>query len=63
MTITKNNLTLIAQATGQSSFPLEAESKNMFVFNQADIKLEFLPNTKQMILTQGGEKFTFTKKK
>ncbi len=61
--ITKNNLTLIAQATGQSSFPLEAISKNMFVFKQADIKLEFLRNAKQMILKQGGGKYTFTKKK
>ena len=62
ITITKDNLILIAQATGQSSFPLDAVSKNIFEFKAAGIKLEFMPETKQMILKQGAGKYTLTKK-
>jgi len=62
ITITKDNLTLIAQATGQSSFPLDAVSKNKFEFKIAGIKLEFTPETKQMILKQGGGKYLLIKK-
>lgn len=62
ITITKDNLKLIAQATGQSSFPLDATEKNKFEFLAAGIKLEFNPIQNQMILSQGGRKFTLTKK-
>lgn len=62
ITITKDNLILIAQATGQSSFPLDAVSKNKFEFKAAGIKLEFMPETKQMVLKQGAGKYTLTKK-
>ncbi len=61
ITITKDGSTLIAQATGQSAFPLEAISKNTFEFNAAGIVLEFNAEQKQMILKQGGGKFTFTR--
>lgn len=61
ITITRNNKTLIAQATGQSSFPLKATSKDKFKFEQAGIILEFTPATKSMLLIQGGGQFTFTK--
>ena len=62
ITITKDNLKLIAQATGQSSFPLDATEKDKFEFLAAGIKLEFKPSDNQMILNQGGRKFTLTKK-
>lgn len=62
ITITKNNLKLFAQATGQSSFPLEATEKDKFEFLAAGIKLEFNPDQNQMILNQGGRKFTLAKK-
>ena len=62
ITITKNNLKLIAQATGQSSFPLDVTEKNKFEFLAAGIKLEFKPNQNQMILNQGGKTITFLKK-
>jgi D-alanyl-D-alanine carboxypeptidase len=61
ITVTKENAILIAQATGQSSFPLEATAKNKFKFDQAGIILEFNPAEKTMILIQGGGQFTFTK--
>jgi len=61
ITITKNNSTLIAQATGQSAFPLEATEKNKFKFDQAGIVLEFNPIEQTMLLKQGGRQFTLTK--
>jgi hypothetical protein len=61
ITITKNNNTLIAQATGQSSFPLEATEKDKFIFKLAGIVLEFNPSERTMMLKQGGGQFLFTK--
>ncbi|MBI9035716.1 MAG: beta-lactamase family protein [Bacteroidales bacterium] len=61
ITVTRENNTLIAQATGQSSFPLEATEKDKFRFDQAGIVLEFNPGENSMILEQGGDQFTFTK--
>ncbi len=61
ISVTKDNATLIAQATGQSSFPLEATEKDKFKFDQAGVVLEFNPAEKSMVLKQGGGQFTFTK--
>ena len=61
ITISKDSSALIAQATGQSAFPLEALGKNIFEFKAAGIVLEFNADEKQMILKQGGMKFTFTR--
>jgi D-alanyl-D-alanine carboxypeptidase len=61
ITVTKSNLSLIAQATGQSAFPLEATGKDIFRFEQAGIVMEFNPTEKKMILKQGGGQFLFTK--
>lgn len=61
ITISKNNKTLIAQATGQASFQLEATGKDKFKFDQAGIVMEFNPAEKTMLLKQGGGKFAFTK--
>ena len=60
--ITKDNSKLLAQATGQSAFPLDPTEKDKFEFLTAGIKLEFKPTENQMMLNQGGRKFTFTKK-
>jgi len=59
--ITKEGLSLLAQATGQSAFPLEPTSKNTFVFEKAGVLIEFKPNTQKMILKQGGKEFLFSK--
>ena len=61
ITITKADKTLMAQATGQPAFPLEATEKDKFKFDQAGIVLEFNPTEKQMILKQGGGVFKFKK--
>jgi D-alanyl-D-alanine carboxypeptidase len=63
LTITKNNATLIAQATGQSSFPLEGTEKDTFTFEQAGVKIEFNPDKNELTLKQGGGNFLFTKDK
>ena len=59
ITITKNDRTLMAQATGQSSFPLDATEKNIFTFKQAGVVLEFNPDAKTMHLKQGGGDLLF----
>jgi CubicO group peptidase (beta-lactamase class C family) len=59
ITIKNTNGKLIAQATGQKSFPLTPISKKEFVFDTASIKMIF--DNKKMILKQGGQTFNFTK--
>ena len=61
--ITKINAQLIAQATGQSSFPLEPVDKDKFTFDQAGVKMEFSPEKSEMTLKQGGGSFLFKKEK
>lgn len=61
ITITKSETSLIGQATGQPSFPLEASATNTFKFDQAGVVLEFNPAEKQMKLKQNGHEFLFTK--
>jgi len=63
ITITKDNTSLIAQATGQSSFPLEATEKDKFKFDQAGVKMEFNTDKNEMTLKQNGGVFLFTKDK
>lgn len=60
ITITKDGNTLIAQGSGQPSFPLEATNKNQFKFEPAGAKFEFNPTNKTMILFQGGVQVEFT---
>ncbi len=54
---------LMAQATGQSAFPLELRSETNFAFEKAGIEIEFLKSAAgtyhQFILKQGGGKFMF----
>lgn len=52
---------LMAQATGQGAFPLEATSNTRFKFDKAGIVVEFFPAKNQFIIMQGGTKNTFTK--
>ncbi len=61
ITITKQDKTLIGQATGQPSFALEATAKDEFKFDQAGLVLEFSPTDKTMILKQGGAIINFSK--
>ncbi len=61
ITVTKRDLSLMAQATGQPAFPLEAAGKDVFKFDMAGIVMEFNPSEKTMVLKQGGGQFLFTK--
>jgi D-alanyl-D-alanine carboxypeptidase len=61
ITVTSENTTLIAQATGQPSFPLEATEKDIFKFDRAGVVLEFNPAEETMLLKQGGGQFQFSK--
>jgi len=61
ITISKNNTTLMAQATGQDAFPLEIRTKDRFVRHQSGIELLFDTSRNKMTLNQGGETFWFTK--
>jgi len=61
ITVTNENNTLKAQATGQSAFPLEPTDKHKFKFDLAGIVMEFNPDDNTMILKQGGGQFVFTK--
>ena len=61
ITITKKDGSLIAQATGQPAFPLEATDKNQFKFEQAGIVMEFNPVDQTMILKQGGGEYLYKK--
>ncbi len=60
--ITKDNLILMAQGTGESAIPFVATGKDIFEFLRAGIKLEFKTAENQMIYSQGGETFTMTRK-
>jgi CubicO group peptidase (beta-lactamase class C family) len=59
ITVTKNGNQLMAQATGQGAFPLQPYEAHKFRFDQAGIKMEFIPDDKKMILIQGGGRFEF----
>ena len=61
ITITVNNKTLVAQATGQSAFPLEATAIDKFKFEQAGVVMEFNAVDKSMVLKQGGGVFNYKK--
>lgn len=61
ITITRQEQTLIGQATGQSSFALDAYEINKFKFEPAGLELEFKPAESLMILNQAGMTFELNK--
>lgn len=61
ITITKEGNTLLAQGTGQPSFALECYGRNKFKFDQAKLKIEFVPAENKLILNQLGNEFEMKK--
>ena len=61
ITISIEDNTLQAQATGQLAFLLEAVSKKIFVYDKAGVEIEFKVETEEMILKQAGQEFIFKK--
>ena len=57
ITISIKDSTLIGQATGQPSFPLEPYEEHKFRLTAAGIKMEFYPTENEMMFEQGGKKF------
>jgi CubicO group peptidase (beta-lactamase class C family) len=57
----EKNGQLLAQANGQSSFPLTMKEKNTYVFAPAAVEIKFEEET--FILSQGGMKYHFKKDK
>ena len=52
---------LTAQAENQPAFPLEYDGSDKFIFEMANIELQFAKDKKSFELSQSGQKFTFTK--
>lgn len=59
LTVFEKNEELMAQATGQSAFPLTLRDEKTFIFAAAGIEIDFGDNS--LILKQGGMKFNFSK--
>lgn len=55
------NKVLMAQATGQRAFPLDATSETIFKYDMAGIVINFHPEKEQFDIIQRGVKTTFTK--
>jgi Beta-lactamase class C and other penicillin binding proteins len=53
VTVTKENNSLLVQATGQPAFLLEPSSEHLFRFVENDVVIEFNPANETMILIQG----------
>jgi len=58
-TINKKGSMLIGQATGQSSFPLEATGKDKFEFEQAGIMIQFDSTKNEFTFHQAGGSYLF----
>lgn len=61
ITISKKNLNLIAQATGQNAHILQATDINKFIYSDEGIILQFNPTEKGMVLKQNDQIYYFTK--
>ncbi len=62
ITFTKEGNKLIADITGQGKINLTQTTANKFEFAEAGAVFEFTPSKNELVLAQGGGKFTFTKK-
>ena len=63
LTFTKDGVTLIAQGTGQPSFPLEYAGNNIFKSDAVKVKFHFFPDENRIEMEQMGQKFEFKKEK
>lgn len=61
--ITQNKNTLVAQADGQSTYPLEAKGKDRFVLDLAGLELQFDTVKHNFIYFQNGETYEFNRVK
>ena len=61
LTISQQSNKLIAQAAGQSSFPLKSNIKDKFYFREAKLEIEFQVEKGEMLLKQHGKAYIFQK--
>lgn len=61
--ISKENNSLVGQATGQPPFTLEAEGDHIFSFSRAGLTLEFNPERDEMTLKQGPGEYVLKRTK
>lgn len=61
ITITREGKSLMAQATGQSAFPLSPVAQHKFQYEPAGVSMEFNPENKTLQMKQAGRIFNFTK--
>ncbi len=59
--VSKVDGVLMAQATGQAAFPLEATAAHQFKFDTAKIRMDFDPSKQTMALFQGGKTYNYIK--
>ncbi len=62
LTISEKGGELIAQGTGQPSFPLKAEGGHVFSNKAIGLEVIFIPSEKKMNFIQGGGKYEMTMK-
>ena len=58
--ISKNDIQLIAQATGQSAFSLSHRDKDIYYYEKAKIVIEFYPEKGMLLLKQDGKEYPYT---
>jgi D-alanyl-D-alanine carboxypeptidase len=61
LTVTRQEGTLFAQATGQMPFPLEATAIDKFKFDAAGIIIDFDRDNNTLTLNQGGGRYVFSR--
>jgi len=61
ITVTASGTTLMAQATGQSAFPLTPVSKTQFTYAAAGLTMDFNPAAHTFTLRQGANNILFTR--
>ena len=62
ITFSKEGNILVADVTGQGKINLVQTAANKFEFTAAGAVFEFTPGKTEFVLSQGGGKYTFTKK-
>ena len=61
VTVTKVGSALQVSVPNQPELTLEFVGKDKFTFEEGGLEFQFNPAKKEMVLTQGGQTFTFTK--
>lgn len=61
ITISKKDSMLLAQPEGQQIYAMEATGKNRFRHDLSGVTLQFIPQERKMVMTQGNRSLVFTR--